>query len=235
MNRNQWSESAEYTNVDFKANIVFDSKQFVEVGDDILNSKSVAVSQIEQVSKYLDGLVGTADLKQVDQYIDDVLKFKDAMKKKRTSQIFYDWVFGSYFSLITDILFDGVHIDKLSMGQKGTVLLKIFLAEGDSPLIIDQPEENLDNDFVYKALVDAFREAKKKRQIIIATHNANLVVNTDAEQVIISTFKDGKITYRSGSIENLEIRKDITGFLEGGDEAFKRREMKYNIKSLIAQ
>jgi predicted ATPase len=115
------------------------------------------------------------------------------------------------------------------MGQKGTVLLKIFLAEGDHPLIIDQPEENLDNKFVYEALVDAFREAKKRRQIIIATHNANLVVNTDAEQVIVAEFKDSKILYRWGSIENPNIRKNITALLEGGEEAFRNREMKYGI------
>jgi len=227
------------SNIDFRANIIFDAKHFIELGDDIFNSRSLPVSQIEQASKYLDKLISAVDLKKADQHIDEyineVLKFKSFMKKTRTSQNFYDWVFGSYFSLNTEILFDGVHIDKLSMGQKGTVLLKIFLAEGESPLIIDQPEENLDNDFVYKALVDAFREAKKKRQIIIATHNANLVVNTDAEQVIVSTFKDGKISYKSGSIENPKIKKDITDFLEGGDVAFKKREMKYNIKSLIAQ
>lgn len=117
------------------------------------------------------------------------------------------------------------------MGQKGTVLLKILLAEGDHPLIIDQPEENLDNKFVYEALVDAFREAKKKRQIIVATHNANLVVNTDAEQVIVAEFDSNKISYRWGSIENPGIREDITRLLEGGKEAFIRREMKYGIRS----
>ncbi|RLF81171.1 ATP-binding protein, partial [Thermococci archaeon] len=147
--------------------------------------------------------------------------------KTRTSLDFYNWVFGNYFSLNTEILFNGIHMDKLSIGQKGTVLLKIFLGEGDHPLIIDEPEENLDNKFVYEALVDAFREAKKRRQIIIATHNANLVVNTDAEQVIVAEFENNKISYRWGSIEDPMIRKDITTLLEGGEEAFKRRERKY--------
>ena len=106
---------------------------------------------------------------------------------------------------------------------------RIFLADGDNPLIIDQPEENLDNKFIYEDLVGAFKEAKKKRQVIIATHNANLVVNTDAEQVIVAEFKDNKISYKGGSIENIDIRNSITLLLEGGKEAFKRREEKYDI------
>ena len=115
------------------------------------------------------------------------------------------------------------------MGQKGTVLLKLFLAEGDYPLIVDQPEESLDNKFIYSELVVAFREAKKKRQIIIATNNANLVVNTDAEQIIVAEFENNKISYKLGALEDLKIRKDIMPILEGGKEAFKKREEKYGI------
>ena len=147
----------------------------------------------------------------------------------RTNLDYYNWAFDNYFSTLTKILFNGVSMEKLSMGQKATVLLKLFLAEGDNPLIIDQPEENLDNKFVYESLVNAFRDAKKKRQIIIATHNANLVVNTDSEQIIVSEYKNGRITYTSGSIEDKNIKKNITALLEGGEEAFKRRELRYGI------
>jgi len=115
------------------------------------------------------------------------------------------------------------------MGQKGTVLLKLFLAEGDYPLIVDQPEESLDNKFIYDELVNAFREAKKKRQIIIATNNANLVLNTDAEQIIIAEFENNKIRYKLGTIEDLQLREDIMLVLEGGREAFRKREEKYGI------
>ncbi len=149
------------------------------------------------------------------------------LKKARTSSDIYNWLFNDYFVLNTDIYFNDKYMENLSMRQKGTVLLKIFLAEGDYPLFIDQPEENLDNKFVYEPLVNAFREAKKKRQIIIATHNANLVVNTDAEQVIVADYLDKEISYRSGSIEDPMIRDDITALLEGGEEAFRKREMRY--------
>ncbi|OYT33281.1 hypothetical protein B6U96_16480 [Archaeoglobales archaeon ex4484_92] len=220
------------SNIDFKSSIFFDRSEFEEKGEDIFDFRRVTSEQIQGLSTKLNEVItdnATEVQSKIDEYLIEAFKFKQFLKKTRTSLDFYNWVFGNYFSLSTEIFFNGIHMDKLSMGQKETVLLKIFLAGGDHPLIIDQPEENLDNKFVYEALVDAFREAKKKRQIIIATHNANLVVNTDAEQVIVAEFEDNKISYRWGSIENMTIRKDITTLLEGGEEAFRRREMKYGI------
>jgi energy-coupling factor transporter ATP-binding protein EcfA2 len=115
------------------------------------------------------------------------------------------------------------------------------------PLIIDQPEENLDNRSVYSTLVEYFRSAKGKRQIILVTHNANLVVNADADQVVVANFDLDRsrqttvIEYVAGSLEFAKkkdgtdpsaltcqgIRVHVCEILEGGDEAFKRRESKY--------
>ncbi|MED4765872.1 hypothetical protein P9503_21615 [Brevibacillus laterosporus] len=103
----------------------------------------------------------------------------------------------------------------------------IYLADGDYPIILDQPEDNLDNRFISNELITAFRKAKEKRQIIIATHNANLVVNADAEQIVVADFINNSIVYTSGSIENNHLRKEVAGLLEGGEEAFKQRENKY--------
>lgn len=220
------------SNIEFESNIFFNQADFEEKGEDIFDLRRVTSEQIRELSAKLKELItdNVTELQsKIDEYLANAFNFKQFLKKTRTSLDFYNWIFGNYFSLSTEIFFNGTHVDKLSMGQKGTVLLKIFLAEGDHPLIIDQPEENLDNKFVYEALVDAFRKAKKERQIIIATHNANLVVNTDAEQVIVAEFKDNKISYRWGSIEDPMIRKDITTLLEGGEEAFRKREMKYGI------
>jgi len=131
--------------------------------------------------------------------------------------------------LTTRVLFKQIPLDKLSIGQKGTVLLKLLLADGDYPLIVDQPEENLDGKFIYDELVGAFREAKKNRQVIIATNNANLVVNTDAEQIIVAEYNNNNISYKSASLENLDLREEIIPILEGSKEAFKKREKKYGI------
>jgi predicted ATPase len=116
------------------------------------------------------------------------------------------------------------------MGERAIVLLKILLALDDKPLLIDQPEEHLDNRYIYHELVPAFRSAKTKRQIIIATHNANLVVNTDAEQIIIAEHSSGVLSYETGTLEDLRIRESITTILEGGADAFKKREEKYGFK-----
>ena len=95
---------------------------------------------------------------------------------------------------------------------------------------MDQPEDNLDNEFIVKSLVEAFRQAKKYRQIRITTHNANLVVNTDAEQVIKASYESDEISYVSGGMENSSIRKSIIKLLEGGEVAFKQREKKYSLE-----
>ncbi len=133
---------------------------------------------------------------------------------------------------------EGVEISTLSPGTRGIVLLLLYLVidqEDDRPLIIDQPEENLDPQSIYEELVGLFREAKLRRQIIIVTHNANLIVNTDADQVIVATcgqLRPGKLPnldYVSGSLENASIRAKVCDILEGGEEAFQERAKRLRI------
>lgn len=138
----------------------------------------------------------------------------------------------SHIEVSYGIQYDGVDIERLSPGTRGIVLLLLYLAideEDDRPLIIDQPEENSDPQSIYDELVGRFRVAKNRRQIIIVTHNANLVENTDADQVIVATagqHRPGElpqITYESGGLENPLIRKRVCDILEGGERAFKAR------------
>ncbi|KUJ72509.1 TrlF family AAA-like ATPase [Thiomicrospira sp. WB1] len=119
--------------------------------------------------------------------------------------------------------------EKLSVGQRGTfyVCMKLATDAFGSPFIFDQPEDDLDNKFIMNQLVPIFRKIKKYRQVIIATHNANLVVNADAEQVIVAENDDEVLSYKSGAIECTEIRNDICEILEGGQSAFEKREQKY--------
>lgn len=122
--------------------------------------------------------------------------------------------------------------EKLSVGQRGTfyVCMKLATDPFGSPFIFDQPEDDLDNKFIMKELVPIFRKIKKYRQVIIATHNANLVVNADAEQVIIADNHDETLSYKGGSIENADIRQSICEILEGGQRAFELRELKYGFE-----
>lgn len=220
--------------INFKSNILFDYKKFSELANDIFHKRKVTAEEIqiqsEKFQRALEGYSnGECTFNTIKEVVDAFLKKKDSIKKTRSYKELYDWIFGNYFSLNTEIGFKYTSIDKLSMGQKGTVLLKLFLAEGDYPIILDQPEENLDNKFIYDELVGAMREAKNNRQVIIATNNANLVVNTDADQIIIAEFSDGKISYESGALESPQIRQEIMPLLEGGEEAFKKREQKYGM------
>lgn len=143
------------------------------------------------------------------------------------------WLHGTdHISVVYALTFDGVEIERLSPGTRGIVLLLLYLAideDDDRPLIIDQPEENLDPKSVFDELVERFRSARLRRQVIIVTHNANLVVNTDADQVIVATaggHEPGKlpvISYISGGLENPEIRRQVCNVLEGGERAFRAR------------
>ncbi len=119
----------------------------------------------------------------------------------------------------------------LSAGERGIVLLVFYLAlsKNDVPLIIDQPEDNLDNQSVFSRLVPCIKEAKKKRQVIIVTHNPNIAIACDAEQIICCSIDKAKsqISYTSGSIEDCTIRKQVIDILEGTMPAFELRRMKY--------
>lgn len=225
--------------VDFESKITLNKQKFIKIGNDLLHQgrihrflNDIGKTNLDKLANDLESIISVSgiDMDKLEEFIIDIFHLKGALKDSRSSNDFYNWVFGNYLSLNTNVLFENRSMETLSMGQKGTVLLKLFLSEGDYPLIIDQPEDNLDNRFIYKELVGAFKKSKKNRQIIIATNNANLVVNADAEQVIIAEFKENKeITYRSGSLENLETRHDIMHILEGGEQAFKEREEKYGI------
>lgn len=150
-----------------------------------------------------------------------------------------DWLYSTdHISVGYGLQYDGVDIEQLSPGTRGIVLLLLYLAidaEDDRPLIIDQPEENLDPQSIFQELVHRFRDAKKRRQIIIVTHNANLVVNTDADQVIVAQCGPHRpghlplITYESGSLENSTIREHVCNILEGGERAFKERAKRLRV------
>lgn len=156
---------------------------------------------------------------------------------------FAEWLFSvGHIELRYGIRYNGTDLEKLSPGTKGIVLLMLYLGmEGDDsrPLLVDQPEENLDNESVFNLLAGYFRSAKTRRQIIVITHNPNLVVNTDAEQVIVANCErkengHPEIRYLSGALENAAepdgIRQHVCRVLEGGERAFHQREKRYAFK-----
>ncbi len=126
---------------------------------------------------------------------------------------------------------DVIPFSEASAGQQATALLSVLLNQEGSPLLIDQPEDDIDNKAI-NDIIENLWSAKNKRQLIFTSHNANLVVNGDAELVVCCDYKEssqqtqGEIKYE-GAIDNPEIKKEITLVMEGGEKAFKLRKEKY--------
>ncbi len=117
----------------------------------------------------------------------------------------------------------------LSTGQKNTAILSLLLARGTGPVLIDQPEDELDSEFLYKELVPMLRAAKRQRQLIIVTHNANIPVNADAELVYALQAKGGRGTCLSqGGLDRPDVARAVLNIMEGSEEAFRRRQEKYH-------
>lgn len=164
----------------------------------------------------------------------------ESVEPREWASLVASWLYDtSHVTVSYALTYDGIEIERLSPGTRGVVLLLLYLTvdqEDDRPLIIDQPEENLDPKSVYDELVPRFRQVRDRRQVIIVTHNANLVVNTDADQVIVAQASDhapGKlpeIRYKSGGLEDREIRKYVCDVLEGGEKAFRDRAKRLQLR-----
>ena len=162
-------------------------------------------------------------------------RLKDQLKQGFEVKDFYNFLFSlDYLTSTYKLRLGAKNISELSAGERGALLLIFYLLldKQNIPLIIDQPEENLDNQSVYRILVKFIKEAKKKRQIIIVTHNPNLAVVCDAEQIIcvkIEKENKNKVTLVSGAIENTVINAKIVEILEGTFPAFDNRTAKYEV------
>ena len=115
-----------------------------------------------------------------------------------------------------------------SAGQKTTAILTFLLSYGKTPLILDQPEDDLDNKLVYDLIVDRLKKAKEERQLIVVTHNANIPVNGDAEYIISMNSETRKLNVLySGTLEQKQIKKEICDVMEGSEGAFDMRSRRY--------
>jgi AAA domain len=254
--------------VQFYARYTFNVKKFAtDAGDvfdqrrSVIRGEQAFVDAGQNFWESIEATLPTAEVKAVEDLLDVLTKrgqetrhVRDQLRSQKTTKDFNNWLYSlDYYDIEYGIKYEGTVLDKLSPGKKGVVLLLIYLTidKDYRPLIIDQPEENLDNRSVYSTLVEYFRGAKIHRQVIIVTHNANLVVNGDAEQVIVANFEHApttqraRIRYTSGSMEYAKpfgsgeqnildrqgIREHVCELLEGGETAFERREEKYGFLS----
>jgi ABC-type lipoprotein export system ATPase subunit len=155
------------------------------------------------------------------------------MRGRKTPLELYDYIFGlGYLKPRFALRMGEKELHQLSPGERGTLLLVFYLLvdKDDIPLVIDQPEENLDNQTVYDLLVPCVKEAKQRRQIFIVTHNPNLAVVCDAEQIIwadLDKKNNYVMRYVSGAIESQILNKASVDILEGTMPAFDNRDSKY--------
>ncbi len=128
------------------------------------------------------------------------------------------------------IQYNGKSLDKHSLGQRASALILFLLAQRENDvLIIDQPEDDLDNQTIYDEVIKELKKIKGNMQFIFATHNANIPVLGDSEKVVSCSYDEKKITAHSGTIDNHQTQRFIVDIMEGGDEAFNRRKNIYSI------
>ena len=153
-----------------------------------------------------------------------------AVRVGHTIENVYDLLFGlSYLEPHHSLRYQGLQIDQLSPGEKGTLLLMFYLLvdPGRTPLLLDQPDENLDNHTIKDLLVPAIKEAADRRQVIVVTHNPNVAIVADADQVVVADREGDLFTYRSGAIEDGGINLSAVDVLEGTWPALDNRTLKY--------
>jgi ABC-type cobalamin/Fe3+-siderophores transport system ATPase subunit len=252
----KWIEGK--TNLDLKAAHIFQSAKFVDAISSVINTRKYLENQFADCG-FMESDYQYASNHHIDNIrkilyfcIRDEKRFNNFISSGNTEKLLK--------ALFTDCNYIDFDIKKgddslqdMSEGKMGIVILQLYLSlsKADFPILIDQPEDHLDNRTVYIELNDYIKQCKQRRQIIMVSHNANLVVNTDAENVIVAnqSGEDGKdnkkykFEYVNGALENtfdgLEekgvlyqkgIREHVCEILEGGTDAFKKREEKYNLR-----
>lgn len=236
--------------LEINAHITFSEEKYCDILQSALNQQSYS-NQVTSNFSYIDDEQYS---KHVTKLFDDIISRKITLKGGYTFQSLASSVLSECFYLLSyDLVYEGDNFDKMSDGKKAFVVLKLLLDFSDKncPILIDQPEDDLDNRAIYLDLVQYIKKKKILRQIIVATHNPNIVVGADSELVIVANqhgiknenHDSKKFEYKSGSLENTKkldsscrytlesqgIREHVCMILEGGDVAFKLREKKYAI------
>ncbi|HYM59676.1 MAG TPA: hypothetical protein VEZ11_02155, partial [Thermoanaerobaculia bacterium] len=178
----------------------------------------------------------TTDLLHCNQHGEpgDVEDVQRQLRKGEDPESIYNYLYGlAYLEPRYALRINDRELNQLTPGERGSLLLVFYLVidQDDRPLIIDQPEENLDNQSVFELLAPCIKEAKQRRQLIMVTHNPNLAVVCNAEQIIwcrIDKDTAQAVTYTTGSIENPAINRHLVDVLEGTWPAFTDRGGKYH-------
>lgn len=201
--------------------------------------KNIAVGSFEEIIGYEDNNF-KLDHGSFIETLKNILLYEnnDVFKSEKNLSSFLSELSDlNYIISDYNILYEDLDFEKMSEGKKALVLLliKLELGQEDCPILIDQPEDDLDNRSIIEDVIGYFKEEKLKRQVFIVTHNANIVIACDSENVIIANEHDAKnpnpdtikYYYSNGGLEETKIRSKVCEILEGGEDAFKARESRY--------
>jgi len=226
--------------------IVFNNQQFVSLVGERIDKR---VSQAKDFACF--SYTTPEDFHTVikgvfNSLIDNDIKLQSGFQR---DQMLLEVFSSNFFELLYDVDYQGDVLSEMSEGKKAYIILRLLLEFSDKqcPILIDQPEDDLDNRSIYTELAQYLRNIKKRRQIIVVTHNPNVVIGADAEEVIVANQHglgtenqdNTKFQYISGSLETTfqvndspfillkqGIKEHVCEILEGGEEAFKKRERK---------
>lgn len=197
-----------------------------EIQDDFdFNKEDEALGFVEKITDYLRHDKRTAQ--------NGKMTIESQLRKHIEVKDLYDYLWSlEYLKPEYSLKLDGKDLSHLSPGERGTLLLVFYLLvdKSNKPIIVDQPEENLDSQTVYRLLIPVIKEVKKRRQIIMVTHSPNIAVVCDAEQIIhshIDRANKNKLIYTLGAIEAPQTNRYLVDVLEGTRPAFDNRRAKY--------
>lgn len=228
-------------NISFEAEIQMIDNSLADslLGNINKNYTGIFKGKTESQNK-MNQLIRKTEFNKIDSiisFISEVMNVVDedidnSSKKIIDKSVFYKQLHAlDYVGVAFSLKVGSRNLDELSPGERGIVLLIFYLAlnKNSMPIIIDQPEDNLDNQSVYSKLVPCICAAKTKRQVIIVTHNPNIAIACDAEQIIYCDIEKttNSIKYESGAIEDPAIKKHVVDVLEGTMPAFDLRKRKY--------
>ena len=190
-----------------------------------VNSEDDAIAYVEQILAYLQHDMRTPQR--------TATGIQSQLRKNVDTKSLYDFLWGlEYLEPEYSLKLDGKDLSHLSPGERGTLLLVFYLLvdKSNKPIIVDQPEENLDSQTVYRLLIPVIKDVKRRRQIIMVTHSPNIAVVCDAEQIIharIDRTTGNAVIYTMGAIESPDINRYLVDVLEGTRPAFDNRDAKY--------
>jgi len=228
----------EFKIIEVEINKINSTQKFIKLKSEFKGDKS----SFEQYLKKIFGGsgLGKADYEKLCTYVDcsEIYNdFENISFGGNKLLVFRERFMNSLSSLLTfkvpnkiEIFYNGKELTKHSLGQRSSALIIFILTQQDNDIIvIDQPEDDLDNQTIYNEVIKELVKLKNKTQFIFATHNANIPVLGDCEQIVVCDYDENKINTELGSIDNHDIQEKIVNIMEGGEEAFDKRREIYNL------